>query len=123
MKNGFKDIVSEIQNDYQHFGTLLLEDESGNVVKAIEKDRLPVDITVEILRQWLQGKGRLPVTWQTLVTCLRNAKLNVAADYIDGALIQEHGSTDSDSTGSLMGQQEQLTACKTPFPVYSQYSK
>ena len=114
MNNGFKDIVVEIQNDYKHFGTLLLEDESGNVVKGIEKaskDGLPVDITVEILRQWLQGRGRLPVTWQTLVKCLRDAKLNVAADYIGYALIQEDGSDVPVSPGSFMGQQQQPTSC------------
>ena len=42
----------------------------------------PGYITVEILRLWLQGKGKKPVTWQTLVECLEDTKLHVAADYI-----------------------------------------
>ena len=111
MNSGFKDIAAEIQNDYKHFGTLLLKDDSGNIVKSIENDsknRHPVDFTVEILQQWLQGKGKLPVTWQTLIECLRDAKLNVAADYIEGTLFQESRGIAPVSTGSFMGQQQQL---------------
>ena len=121
MNNEFKDIVTEIQNDHKHFGTLLLKDDSGNVVKGIEKASKngdPVDITVEILRQWLQGKGKLPVTWQTLVECLRDAKLNVAADYIEGALFQEGRSNVPVSTGTFTGpeQQQQSISCTLVFP-------
>ena len=114
MNSGFKDIVAEIQNNHEHFGTLLLEDTNGNVVKGIEKANNngdPVDITVEILRQWLQGSGRLPVTWQTLIKCLRGAKLNVAADYIEGALFQESSSDVPVSSGSFTGQQQQPKSC------------
>ena len=66
------DLAIEIGTDYEKFGTLLLEDEKGNKVKNIKVSEHgdPVDITVEILKQWLQGKGKEPVTWQTLVKCL-----------------------------------------------------
>ena len=116
MKGEFKDILTEIQNDHKRFGTLLLKDDSGNVIKGIEKacrNGPPVDITVEILRQWLQGTGRLPVTWQTLVECLRDAKLNIAADYIEGALFQEGGGNVPVSTGTctVSGQQQQPISC------------
>ena len=69
--SGYVDIAVEI-TDYEKFGTLLLEDKKGNIVDSIAKSKhyVPVDITVEILRQWLQGIGREPVTWQTLVKCL-----------------------------------------------------
>ena len=88
MRNGVKDIVAEIQNDYSHFGTILLEDKNGNIVKGIEKAKRedPVDVTVEIVRQWLQGKGRKPVTWQTFAECLKEANLHVAAEDIGRAL-------------------------------------
>ena len=89
-KDGFKDIVGEIANDYQNFGILLLNDEMGNRIRSIERTQQnPVDITVDILRQWLQGSGRLPVTWQILVECLREEKLNTAAGYIVDALLQK----------------------------------
>ena len=90
-KDEFKDIVAEIQNDYKSLGIQLLNDSNGQIVMGIETAERghPLDITVVILRQWLQGKGRLPVTWQTLVECLRDAKLNVVADYIEDAFSQE----------------------------------
>ena len=73
MKDQFENIVAAIQNDYEHFGIQLLEDSNGVRIKGIEKSNRgdSVAITVEILRQWLQGKGRTPVTWQTFVECLR----------------------------------------------------
>ena len=91
VKGGYKDLVAEIKNDYQIFGTLLLKDENGNIVAGIEKAKQgnPQDITVEVLHQWLQEKGRMPVTWETLGKCLQEAKLNAVAGYID----QQHSST------------------------------
>jgi len=49
---------------------------------------------------WLQGKGRLPVTWRTLVKCLQDTGLNVLADDIKGALSQEDQSKSPDNAGS-----------------------
>ena len=88
----------EIGTDYEKFGTLLLEDKKGNIVDSIVKSKhcVPVDITVEILRQWLQGKGKEPVTWQTLVKCLRDMRMNVLADNIESSLPEHNGSKDSD---------------------------
>ena len=81
-------MIAEIQNDYEYFGTVLLEDKNGNIVKGIERSKRgdPVDVTVEIVRQWLLGKGRKPVTWQTFVECLKEANLHVAAEDIERAL-------------------------------------
>ena len=78
----------EIQNDYVKLGIQLLQDDNGNIIAGIERKKHgdPGDITVEILRQWLQGKGRKPVTWQTLVECLQSTGLHVAANYIQVAI-------------------------------------
>ena len=61
-------------------------------MKTIERSEHddPLRITVEILRQWLQGNGKLPVSWGTLVQCLRNSNLNVITDSIETSLL-EHG--------------------------------
>ena len=77
--------MSEIQNDFERFGSLLLDDSNGLKVKVITTAERndPVKITTVILQKWLQGKGILPVTWQTLVKCLKEANLNTAADYIE----------------------------------------
>ena len=100
VKDGHIDIAQEIGTDFEKFGTLLLEDKTGNKVKNIkvsERDD-PLLITVEILRQWLQGKGKEPVTWRTLVTCLRATDLNVLAENIDHSL-SEHN--ESEETNNL----------------------
>ena len=100
--NGHIDIAAEIGAEYNKFGTLLLNDENGNKVRNIEVSKRgdPVDITVEILRQWLNGKGREPVTWQTLVECLRDTDLNTLVDNMKKSLSEHHGSKDSDRAPS-----------------------
>ena len=92
VRNGFIDIAAKIGTDYELFGTFLLQDNDGNKVKSIERSERgdPLRITVEILRQWLQGNGKMPVSWQTLVQCLRNSNLNVISDSIETSLL-EHG--------------------------------
>lgn len=111
VKDGVQDIVAEIQNDYIRLGGCLLKDEGGNKVHGIEIAKHdPVAITEEILRQWRQGKGKA-VTWQTLVDCLREAQLNVAADDIEGALSQEAESNVPVSASSSMGQKHQQILC------------
>ena len=105
MKDGFLNIVDAISNDYKNFGIQLLIDEDGNTVKNIETAKLqnPVDITLEILQKWLQGNGRTPVTWSTLVDSLKRAKLNTAAGYIEDALSPERRNNIPVSTGSSIG--------------------
>ena len=105
MKDGFLNIVDVISNDYKIFGIQLLIDEDGNTVKNIETAQLqnPVDITLEILRKWLQGNGRTPATWSTLVECLKEAKLNTAAGYIVDAFSPERRNNVPVSTGSSIG--------------------
>lgn len=96
------DIAAEVGTDYELFGTLLLEDKSGSKVKTIDKGKRgdAVDITAEILRLWLQGKGKQPVTWQTLIECLQDMKLNVLASNIKSGLIPK-GDSDQPPSGKL----------------------
>ena len=91
MKDEVIDIVAQIAPDYEAFGTFLLDDEIGHKVRNIEITERgdSLRITVEILRQWLNGKGKKPVTWQTLVTCLQDTGLYVLAEKIDD-LLSEH---------------------------------
>ena len=63
MKDSFIDIAKKIATDYKLIGTQLLKDSDGSKVRIIEmKHGDPVDITIGILEQWLQGRGRMPVT-------------------------------------------------------------
>ena len=63
-------------------------------IEVSERDDLLL-ITVEILRQWLQGKGKKPVTWQTLVTCLQDTGLYVLAENIDDSLSEHNDSKEN----------------------------
>jgi len=101
LKDGYINIAEEIANEYNDFGILILDDKRGSKVAAIAETKHgnSVAITVEILRRWLLGKGRMPVTWLTLITCLQDTGLNVLADDIKGALSQEDESKAPDNAG------------------------
>ena len=74
----FEKIVSE---QLLGFGTLLLQDESGNKMKRIENDRhTEYERIREICRVWLAGKGLKQVTWATLIEVLQKTNLMVLAD-------------------------------------------
>ena len=102
-KNKFFDIAEEIGTDYERFGTFLLEDNNGNKIKIIERNKRGdvVDINVEILRQWLQGKGRRPVTWQTLINCVRDSKLTVLLERIESSLSKKDKGLNSNQREDL----------------------
>lgn len=89
------DIAAEIGTDYSKLGTFLLDNNNGKKVKNIEKSELgdPVDIAVAILKVWIEGKGRMPVTWRTSVTCLWKTDLNVLADDVE-TVLSEHKDSD-----------------------------
>ena len=112
MKDEFENIVDEIANEYETFGIRLLDDSNGLRIKSIEKTKRgdPTDITIEIVRQWLQGKGRKPVTWQTFVECLRESRLDVPADHIEAAL----GRSDVPT----ISPQQPASSSKWPFLVF-----
>ena len=67
-------IPVEIGTKYVRFGTLLLEDANGAKVSNMEHkyQRDPEQINTEILREWLNGKGKQPVTWATLIEVLHD---------------------------------------------------
>ena len=62
-------IPVEIGTKYIQFGTLILQDANGTRVRNMEHkyQRDPEQINTEILREWLNGKGKQPVTWATLI--------------------------------------------------------
>ena len=63
--------------DYFRFGVLLLNDQTGARVSAIEKElgRNARDINCRVLEQWLSGQGKHPVSWTTLIDVLQDMGL------------------------------------------------
>ena len=82
------DIVQKVGAKYHVFGINLLKDEDGSKTSVIENDFRgnSYRISQEILTCWLQGQGRMPVTWATLVTVLKDLNLLVLANEIETSL-------------------------------------
>ena len=73
---------------YSDFGTIILQDADGSKVSALELtwQRDCHHISRDILKAWLQGAGKQPVTYATLVGCLRDAGLDTLATDIEDVL-------------------------------------
>ena len=83
------DIHKDVGPNYNTFGTFLLRDKTGMVVKTIENDqRTAHNITLQILHEWLIGRGE-SITWQSLVKALRSSNLNVLADRVADKYIRK----------------------------------
>ena len=80
-KGRFVDIISEIGAKYKKFGILLLNDQTGARITAIAHKHTndPEQINIEVLQEWLQGKGKKPVTWHTLMEVLKGTGLSELA--------------------------------------------
>ena len=67
------------------FGILLLEDTKGARVRVIANKHREdgVDITIEILGEWLDGRGKQPVTWWTFIEVLKDAGFSELAKDIE----------------------------------------
>ena len=90
-------IVQEIGTNYFALGPLLLKDDTGAVTEAIiSKHQRDADaINQEILKKWLQGKGKRPVNWSTLIDVLKDMELSELAEMIqEGFTSTEISSTE-----------------------------
>ena len=78
-------IAEKISTKYHDFGLLLLDDHNGNRVRNMElKHREdPERINKEILREWVTGRGKQPVSWKTLIKVLRDIELCTLASEIE----------------------------------------
>lgn len=77
MAEGKVNLAKKIGADYMMFGVLLLEDDTGEQISAIENELKcnAERINFRVLQLWVQGKGRQPVTWATLVAVLQDIGL------------------------------------------------
>ena len=83
-RNETINIPEQISTKFYEFGVLLLEDDNGARMDAIEHKYRedPYRINCDALKQWLGGVGRKPVTWKTLTTVLCEIKLVELAEEI-----------------------------------------
>ena len=75
----------EIGTNYYYFGLHLLDDPNGTKVHNLELEyrQNAERINTEILREWATGRGKKPVTWQTLTEVLRDIGLGALASEIE----------------------------------------
>ena len=78
-------IPQEIGTNYYYFGLHLLNDRNGTRVHNLELEyRQNVErINTEILRKWVTGRGKKPVTWKTLIIVLHDIELGALASEIE----------------------------------------
>ena len=61
-------IPLQIGTKFHHFGVLLLKDRNGTVDNIIHKrNNDPERINTVILKEWLNGSGKQPMTWEIIV--------------------------------------------------------
>ena len=78
-------IAEKISTKYHDFGLLLLNDHNGTRVQNMElKHREDAErINKEILQEWATGRGKKPVSWQTLTEVLCDIGLRTLASEIE----------------------------------------
>ena len=78
-------IPQEIGSNYYYLGLHLLDDPSGKRVRSLEREyrQNPEHINTEILWEWTTGKGKKPVSWETLIEVLRDIELGTLASEIE----------------------------------------
>ena len=88
-------IPQEIGSNYNYFGLHLLDDPNGIRVHNMEhKYREDAErINTEILREWAMGRGKNPVSWETLTEVLRDIELCTLASEIEEVKLKPTMST------------------------------
>ena len=83
------DLPLRVGDRFETFGVLLLDDETGDKMAIMREKfmRDPERVTMEVLKEWLAGKG-VEVSWESLIETLRKSKLKLMADQIQIALDQ-----------------------------------
>ena len=78
-------IPREIGSKYHNFGAQLLQDNTSAHIEDLERQyqRNGEDINRRILQEWLDGTGRKPITWTTLVKVLSDIGMGELAKKLE----------------------------------------
>ena len=84
-------LPQEISVKYYQFGCHLLDDGTGATVRSIAHKHWDdaEQVTLEILKGWIAGRGKHPVTWKTLAQILHDIDLSTLASEIEASKYQE----------------------------------
>ena len=88
-------IPQEIGSNYYYFGLRLLNDPNGTRIRNLELEYRPnaERINTEILREWVTGRGKNPVSWKTVIIVLRDIELGALASEIEEVKLKQTMST------------------------------
>ena len=84
-------IPREIGSKYHNFGAQLLQEHTAAHFEDLEHQyqRNGEEINCHILQEWLDGKGRKPTTWATLVKVLNDIEMGELANKIEASSNQK----------------------------------
>ena len=87
-------IAEKISTKYHDFGLLLLDDPNGTRVRNMELkyNQDAERINKEILQEWATGRGKKPVSWETLTEVLRDIGLCTLASEIEAVKMKSNTS-------------------------------
>ena len=91
-RSGSINVLEHIGVHYRQLGVLLLEDATAEVTQAIieQYSHDTTKIICTILQKWIQGKGKLPIEWSTLVRVLKDIGLHMLADEMEQNLKDQY---------------------------------
>lgn len=76
-------VITSLAPDWKQIGVFMDFDENGQHLDVIAADqtlRTPVDRCQKMFQHWLNGNGRDPFSWSTVIEILRDAKKGNEAD-------------------------------------------
>ena len=77
-------IAQQISTNFWNFGILLLDDGDGARLRSITHEcrENPEQINMKVLEEWIAGRGKHPVSWDTLIEVLEDINLCTLASDI-----------------------------------------
>jgi len=77
--------------EYRRFGILLLDERTEERIDSIahKHNHDSEQTSMEILEEWIAGRGKHPVTWNTLIEVLYDIELSILAKEIEAVKLSE----------------------------------
>ena len=96
-------IIQAIAAGWRHLGISLYFDETGRTLDRIAHEHPfdPEACCTAMLREWLEGRGRQPATWATLIDLLKDADMTSLAQQLERMLLPVR---DEGKAGEEVGQ-------------------